>query len=65
MNANMRLVYQRTRQRTLGQIESELQEAQANAKRATRGTFSEEYAEHRVGVLLRERAAHLAGQEKA
>lgn len=57
MSAQLRMAYQRTRQRSLGQVISELQEAEANLKRAARGSFAEEYAENRVRVLKREKAA--------
>lgn len=62
MNAIVKLAYQRTRGRTLGQIESELQEAEANLKRATRGSFAEEYAETRVRRLKIEKARFAKGE---
>jgi hypothetical protein len=57
MGAQLRMAYQRTRQRSLGQVISELQEAEANLRRAARGSFAEEYAENRVRILKREKAA--------
>jgi hypothetical protein len=56
MNAHIRLAYQKTRQRTIGQIEAEIMEAEANLLRATRGTFAEEYAETRLQRLKTELA---------
>ena len=57
MGTQLRMAYQKTRQRSLGQVPSELQEAEANSRRAVRGSFAEEYAENRVRILKREKAA--------
>lgn len=54
MTSHLRLAYYRTRTRSLGQIESEMQEAKAALDNAPRGSYAEEYAQERYDRLRRE-----------